>query len=90
MARTLAALFIAVCLIAVCLMGASDHARAGANKIVSAETVRLDSTVKEIKIVTPDEQQRLQDDTKKEIDALRKEIAVLTERIVQLEKKVNQ
>ena len=57
-------------------------------QIVSSETVKVDSTLKEIKLVTPDEIQRLEDDRDRDIKVLEDAITSIKARLDTLEAKV--
>jgi len=61
-----------------------------AGQIVSTEKVKIDSTKTEIKIVSPDEIQRLETDRDNEYTRLRYEIESLKRRVAKLESQVNQ
>jgi len=63
---------------------------ADAGQIVSTEKVKIDSTKTEIKIVSPDEIQRLETDRDNEYTRLRYEIESLKRRVAKLESQVNQ
>lgn len=62
--------------------------RAGRKQIVSAETVKIDTTTKEIRVVSPDEIQRLEDDRDRAMKVLEDEIALLEIRLSKLESEV--
>lgn len=65
----------------------------GAGQIVSAEKIAIDPAeggVKEIKMVTPDEVQRLEDSRDREIELIKRDIALLKNKVAKLESQNNQ
>jgi len=59
-----------------------------AGQIVSTEKVQTDST-KEIKIVSPDEIQRLENERDRDIELLKREVQELQLRVKKLESQIN-
>lgn len=62
--------------------------KAGRKQIVSTETVKIDTTTKEIRFVSPDEIQRLEDDRDRGMKILEDEIGLLKVRLSKLESEV--
>lgn len=60
----------------------------GSGQIVSPEIIKIDSTTKEIQVVTPDEVQRMENDRDRQMKNIKAEIALLTIRISKLESEV--
>jgi polyhydroxyalkanoate synthesis regulator phasin len=61
-----------------------------AGQIVSEEKVSIDTVANEIKMVTPDEIQRLENDRDREMTLLKGEMAELRDRVTKLENQINQ
>lgn len=57
----------------------------GKGRIVSREIVKIDSLVKQIEYVTPDEVQRLEGERDRDVDRIEEEIRHLKVRVLKLE-----
>lgn len=76
---------IIACFLLVWAVSSVRIVKAGRKQIVSAETVKIDTTTKEIQYVSPDEIQRLEDDRDRDVERLEDEIKRLKKRVLKLE-----
>jgi sensor histidine kinase YesM len=82
-------ILVAVGLLALALSSIRIVKAGGRTQIVSVETVKVDSTLQQLRMVSPDEIQRLEENRATEISGLEQEIQLLKIRVARLEEQVN-